>query len=411
MKNSEIKREGMLTGLRVAFSAVSIAGPFFGSLMADHGADVLWIESPMGSFDRQGGQGSPGFIDSDRKNMRSIVMNIPSETGKKAFLKLLKNVDIFLEASKGGQYERWGLTDDVLWEANPKLIIIHVSGFGMFGDPNYTKRASYDPIAQSFGGLVYANTLPGMPPHPAGALVGDYYTGLFAFGSGLAAYINMLKTGKGESLDVNQFEAIVRCLYPGLRDWNVPADDPRANLRYKQGTISETAGSDMYECGDGNYAMLLLGLGANIIRKVLKMLGEDPTDTEKWPERYMYWDWEPEGKAYDALIRKWCMQHTAQEVEDILSNMGCPACCVLTFDQQLTHPHFLARETLVTVDSKFMGIPQVIPNIYPRAKNAPGKIWRVAPLYGEDTNDVLSDYGFSDEEIAELAESKTIIQG
>ena len=182
-KKSDVPEFGMLSGVKVAFQAVSVAGPFFGTMCADHGADVVWIEPA--AFDPIDRSGEPLFLEQDRRNMRSLKVDVRTEEGREVFLKLLADVDIFLEGSKGGTYERWGLTDEVLWEANPKLVIIHLSGFGLWGDESYVTRASYDPIAQAFGGMMYANYMEGEAPRAASALIGDFYAGLFSFGSGL----------------------------------------------------------------------------------------------------------------------------------------------------------------------------------------------------------------------------------
>ena len=77
---------------------------------------------------------------------------------------MVKWADVLVESSKGGTWEKWGLTDEVLWEANPALVILHISGFGNWGDPDYVRKASFDPIGQAFSG--YSN-LNGFPDSPA----------------------------------------------------------------------------------------------------------------------------------------------------------------------------------------------------------------------------------------------------
>src|SRR5699024_3743493 len=140
-------------------------------------------------------------IEQDRRNQRTISLNIPDPEGKEVFLKMIEKTDIFLETSRGGQYSNWGLTDEKLWEHNPKLIIVHISGFGQEGDETYVNRASYDPIAQAFGGLMEINGFPDRPPIPAFPVMADYITGFFAISSALAALYKVQATGKGESID------------------------------------------------------------------------------------------------------------------------------------------------------------------------------------------------------------------
>ena len=405
MHRTEVPQVGTLDGVRVVFAAPSIAGPFFGAMCADHGADVIWIEqASQPALDRSG---IIGFLDADRKNMRNLALDIPSPDGRKIFLKLMKDTDIFLESSKGGTYEKWGLTDEILWEVNPRLVIIHVSGFGLTGDPNYIHRAAYDPIAQAFGGMMYTNTRGG-PPLPASPVIADYYTGLFAFGSGLAAYIKALKTGKGDSVEVSQYEAVVRCMNYGFADWNIPIDDPNADkLRYKVGNYNnKTAGYNTYQCADGNYIFIMI-IGKSVMQKAFPLLGLE-YGSESTPEKVIYREYEAEGKILNDAIIKYCSSRTAEEVETVFSSFGIPAMRTLTFDDQLTHPHYVARETFTTVYNSEKGKDVIIPNIFPRMKNNPARIWRGAPSWGDDTTDILEDLGYSSKDIEHLAEIRVV---
>jgi len=113
-------------------------------------------------------------------------LNIPSPEGREVFLKLLKEADIFIEASKGGQHKKWGLTNEVLWQTNPKLVIVHISGFGQDGDEKYIGRPTFDPIAQTFGCYMQLNGFPDRGAIPAVLYVADYITGFFAVTAALS---------------------------------------------------------------------------------------------------------------------------------------------------------------------------------------------------------------------------------
>lgn len=151
MRRSELPHFGVLEGLRVVYSGSSIASPYGPSLMADMGADVIWIEHYKNADIQRTGTSYGYVAEQDRRNQRTISLNTYSDEGKEIFKRMIKDTDIFIEGSRGGQWERHSLGDDVLWEINPKLSIVHISGFGQYGDPEYVKRASYDPIGQAFG--------------------------------------------------------------------------------------------------------------------------------------------------------------------------------------------------------------------------------------------------------------------
>lgn len=200
MRRTDIPQFGPLQGVKVVHSSISIAGPFCAQLMADMGADVIWIENPKAPDIARGGGFHQGWsVELSRRNMRSMALDIPSEKGREVFLKMLAATDIFIEASKGGQYDRWGLSDEELWRANPALVIVHISGFGQAGEDSYVSRASYDPIAQAFGGLMYVNSLPGMAPFPSSQDVGDVYSGYLGAVGALAALYRARETGGGKA--------------------------------------------------------------------------------------------------------------------------------------------------------------------------------------------------------------------
>lgn len=112
-KRADVPEFGMLRGVTVVNASTVVAGPIAASLMAEMGADVIWIESTK-SPDTNRGKGGMG-AECDRKNMRNISLDIPSPEGREILKKLLTNADIFIESSKGGTYTKWGLTDEVLW--------------------------------------------------------------------------------------------------------------------------------------------------------------------------------------------------------------------------------------------------------------------------------------------------------
>ena len=144
---------GALAGLKILDSGSNIAGPLGGGLLAECGATVIHFEGPKKPDNQRGWYGYP----QNHRNQLSMVADIKSEEGRKIFLDLIKWADIWVESSKGGQYDRLGLSDEVIWEVNPKIAIVHVSGYGQTGDPSYVTRASYDAVGQAFSGYMSLN--------------------------------------------------------------------------------------------------------------------------------------------------------------------------------------------------------------------------------------------------------------
>ncbi|HBT95443.1 MAG TPA: crotonobetainyl-CoA--carnitine CoA-transferase [Coriobacteriia bacterium] len=390
---------GPLQNLKVAHSSSSVAGPFCAALMADLGADVIWIENPYGPDITRAGYGYT--IQGDRRNQRTISLDISKGEGKEVFFRMLGELDIFIEASKPGQYERWGLSDEVLWEANPKLAIVHISGFGQSGDPDYVPRASYDPIAQAFAGMMYCNSASGQKATPANFLVADYYSGYMAAFSALAAVIRAGETGKGESIDVAQFEAVMRSAGTANNiSWNEGVVFDRDNNRDMS---NGAAAYGSYRCKD-DIEIYTLVLGAGVV-KAACLLFDLPYGSEDFPAKSpKFFHGTKAGDLLEAAMAKYCLAHTADEVERTFNAAGIPCSQINDYTKLLEHPHILARQSLITYETpqgrEFTGY-----NVFPRLVNNPGKVWRGGPSIGMDNEDILEELGFDKAMIERLYES------
>ena len=209
---------GPLQGVRILSTGTIVAQPFAAALAAELGAEVIQIERPVvGDVTRGIGvqkEGEKGpHLNSlwlqDRRNTFSATLDFSSREGRELFLRLIPSVDIWMESSKAGTYAQWGLNDATILAANPSIVITHVSGYGQTGHPNYLNRASYDPIGQAFGGTMAITGSPEPePPITARPLAADYTTAQMCLWSSLAAYIHALHTGKGQVIDLAQYEAV-----------------------------------------------------------------------------------------------------------------------------------------------------------------------------------------------------------
>lgn len=402
MKHSEIPVFGNMQGVRVIGTGTSIAGPVACSLFAEQGADVIQIESTR----------APDMVRSigdiwsaEHRNNRTIALNIRSPEGEEVLKKLLAGSDILIEGSKGGTWDRWGLSDETLWELNPRLVIVHISGYGQTGDPDYLTRASYDPIGQAFSGFLAVQGEPEpSPPCAAKPYTCDYVTALFSSWAAAVAYSHALKTGKGESVDVAQYEVMAR----------IQADYLTNGLNY--GTQAPRMGAygnavcalpNVQRCGDGNYVMNAIG-GGNVFRTVEKLLGleNDPDFAE--PHGTINKADGPRAEKIVKAMDDFCMARTAEQVEKEFNALKIPCSVIMTYEMMANNPHYIARGTLTSwydpiKERELKGV-----NAIPFFKNSPSRIFRGGPLYGMDNEDILDELGYSSEEIAELYQKETV---
>ena len=386
-KKTDIPNFGPLNGVRVVHCSQSLAGPFAASLMADLGADVIWVESAVGQDVSRIAPGMAAQL--DRRNMRTIKLNVNTPAGKEVLLRLVREADIFLEASKPGQYKKWGLTDEVLWGENPQLVITHISGFGQWGDPDYVRRASYDPIAQAFSGVMYMNGLPGRRSAPAEVSISDYYTGYMAAFASLAAYISAARTGKGDSIDVSQYESTLRCeaCWP-LDIWN-DSGRPFVQGKGNNGNV----GFNSYMCSDGREVYMVI-IGPALLKRLMALLDLPYNEGVFAGCINNVKEGTPAGEVLEKAIVDFCASRTSAEAEKAFAEAGLPCSRILSHMEMLDHPHYVARESL-TRWQRVDGGELTGQNVTPKLKRNPGRIWRGCPLPGMDNEDILGELGYT----------------
>lgn len=402
MKHSEMPVFGNMQGVRVLGTGTSIAGPVACSLFAEQGADVIQIESTKAKDMVR----SIGDIwSAEHRNNRTIALNIRSQEGEEVLRRLLKETDILIEGSKGGTWDRWGLSDEVLWEIKPDLVIVHISGYGQTGDPEYVNRGSYDPIGQAFSGFMVVQGEPApRPPVPVKPYTCDYITAVFASWSAAVALFRARQTGKGESVDVAQYEVMVRIQADYLTNGlNYGIQAPRMGIYGN----SVCALPNVQICGDGNYVMTAIGGVSNFV-KLEKLLGLEGDPDFAEPHAVINKSDGPRAEKIVEAMNKYCMARTAEQVNDEFNALKLPCSVIMTYEMMKKNSHYLARGTFTTwhddnKDKDLMGV-----NCIPFFKNNPSQIFRGGPVYGADNEDILGELGYSEAEIADMYSKEVI---
>ncbi|WP_337660151.1 CaiB/BaiF CoA transferase family protein [Anderseniella sp. Alg231-50] len=210
---------GILAGVRVLDFSRMLSGPYCTMMLADHGAEVIKIESPDGDTSRSNGpyrDDDPdhlwaGYFVSLNRSKKSIVLDLKSAEGRDAALKLAEDADVLLENFRPGVMERLGLGYDDVAEINPKLVYASISGFGnpRNGESPYAKWPSYDVVAQAMGGLMSITGPDAATPMKAGPGVGDIFTGMMMAFAIVAALRHAEHNGEGQFIDVAMYDAMV----------------------------------------------------------------------------------------------------------------------------------------------------------------------------------------------------------
>ena len=375
---------GPLAGVRVVELAHIMAGPVCGLMLADMGADVVKVEKPEGDDSRRflppdiGGE-SAAFMMMNR-NKRGIVLDLKAEADRAAFLRLVARADILVENHRRGTMERLGLGPQVLEEANPALVHVEISGFGRTGP--YADRGGFDLIAQGMSGLMsITGEGPGRPPVKVGAPVSDITAGILAAMGALAAYVERLRTGRGQRVDTSLFEAGITHTYwqsaiafatgaaPGPMGSAHPLNAPYQAFRTSDGWINVGAANQR------NWERLLALLNA-------PGLGEDPrfaTNRDRMANR---------GALEAALNEVFAARSTAEWLA-VMEEGGLPAGPVLDVAEMHADPQARARGMVAEVDHPTAGRVETI-GCPVKFSRTPGGVGRPAPRLGEHTSEVLA---------------------
>ena len=205
-----------LAGIRVIELARVLAGPWAGQMLADLGADVIKIENPDGGDDtrawgppfvmgKDGENLSAAYYHSTNRGKRSIAVDLKTEEGRQTVHRLIATADVVIENFKVGGLTKYGLDYQSLAKAHPKLVYCSITGFGQDGP--YAARAGYDYIVQGMSGFMSVTGAPDGEPMKAGVAIADIFTGIYAVTAIQAALIHVMKTGKGQHVDMALLDA------------------------------------------------------------------------------------------------------------------------------------------------------------------------------------------------------------
>lgn len=395
---------GALSGLKVLELGQLIAGPFAAKTLADFGAEVIKIEPP-GAGDplrkwRMLKDGTSVWWQVQSRNKRSLAVDLRQAQGQDIVRRLATEADVLIENFRPGAMEGWGLAPDDLLKANPRLVVLRISGYGQTGP--YRNRPGFGVVAEAMGGLRHLTAEPGRVPVRVGVSIGDTLAALHGVIGILVALQHRNATGQGQVIDVALYEAVFNCMESLLPEYSA------------FGAVREPAGSALpgiaptnaYRCSDGGYA-LVAGNGDSIFRRLMVLVGrpdlaEDPAlgDNAGRVARV---------EELDRVIGEWTATRTVDEVLTALDSASVPAGRIYTIADIAADPHYAARGMLQEVRMAD-GSTVAVPGIVPKLSLTPGSHRRNAPALGGDSDAVLREIGLTPQQIQALKD-KGIVAG
>ncbi len=385
---------GPLNGYRVVDLTSNVAGPLATMILGDQGADVIKVEAPDGGdATRAGGNRRAGFTASflnNNRNKRSIVLDLKTAGGRKALLRLAAGADIFVQNFRPGVADRLGVGEEAVRAVSPKIVYVSISGFGEKGP--FAEKPAYDPVIQGFSGL--ATVQAGSDearPRLLRTILPDKLTAITASQAITAALLARERTGEGQHVRLSMLEAVLAFLWASdMGSQTFVGDEPAHQVA--------ASGIDLiYETADGyiTAAALTDRQWAGLARAV---------ERPEWLEDERFKTPALRQKNIDARLELTQEAMTARPATEWLERLtaaGVPCAPVLTRNQVIRHPQVREMGIVVETEHPTAGrLRQTRPAA--RFSGTPASIRRGGPGFGEHTEEVLAELGYSAAEIAEL---------
>lgn len=375
---------GPLSGYKIIEIAGIGPGPFCGMMLADMGAEVIRV-------DRAGG-GLGGAIPNDvlNRGRRSVAVNLKSPEGAETVLRLCEGADAIFEGFRPGVAERLGIGPEECMKRNPKLVYGRMTGWGQEGP--MAQAAGHDINYISLSGALHGIGRKDERPVPPLNLVGDFGGGGMYLAYGMVcALLEAQKSNEGQVVDAAMVDgsASLMSMFFTFKNMGMHTDERGTNM-----LDGATHFYDTYETKDGKWISL-----GSIEPQFYKLLIEKTgVDAEKFGAQMMTAKW-PELKEEFTEVFK---TKTRDEWCDIMEGTDVCFAPVLSISEAPNHPHNVARQTFIELD----GVSQPAPA--PRFSRTTPEVRNSARLAGQDTDSILSDYGFSDEDVKALKEKGAV---
>src|SRR5687768_6520836 len=396
---------GPLEGVRVVDLTSVVVGPLCTQILADHGAEVIKVESPAGDLGRTiGGLGvtqgmGPKFLHLNR-NKRSLVLDLKKPAGYEALMKLIGKTDVFLWNVRPASMTRMKLGYDDVRRVNPKLIYCGMFGFGQ--DGRYRAKPAYDSIIQGSAGVAALYHRAAGEPRYLPMVMADKTEGLIAVQMVLMALFHRERTGEGQAIEIPMFEnmaAFVLTEHMYLKTFDPPRG-PTGDPRLLDPQAKPLATKDGYICVSANTQAQAFALFDAIGRPELKTDERFSTIPSRFRNVAEYFRIRAE-----ALKEK-----TTGEWLEIFDTCDVPAMPYHTLDSLLEDPHLKDVGLFETIAHATEGdiVSIGLPNKLSRGVR---RDFTAAPKIGQHSVEILGELGYGEDQIRGMLDGKVTIDG
>jgi CoA:oxalate CoA-transferase len=395
----------LLEGIRVLDLTNVLSGPFATMHLALLGAEVIKIENPDGGDLARKLGNVPEYNQellgtsflAQNANKKSLTLNLKTDEGKEIFRRLVKTADVVVENFRPEVMKRLGFSYGELCKINPSIIYCAISGFGQTG-PDALKPA-YDQIIQGLSGVMAVNGDERLNPLRCGFPVCDTVGGMNAAFAIMAALYYREHTGEGQFIDIALLDSIMP-----LMGW-VAANlliggQPPALLGNDNFTA---APSGMFKTQDG-----FINIAANQQRQWEDLADELGVPELKTDPRFKERDTRKKNRfQLTPLLEAKLTQKTTAHWVEVLNQKGIPSGDVIGLEAALTSEQALHRQVIADVEQPGIGNIKIF-NLTAKFSKTPAFIEAPPPALSQHTGEILTELGYTDEEMKRLKENMII---
>ncbi len=392
---------GALSGLRVLDFTIVLAGPFGTRILADHGAEVIKVQSRVTS-------GGPdhnlsGYFAAWNRNKLGITVNLSRPEGVELAKRLVQISDIVAENFSPRVMKNWGLDYATLKETRPELIMLSMSGMGQTGP--WRDYVAFGPTVQALSGMTHLTGFPERAPLGLGYSYADHVAGVMGALAILEAVEQRQKTGEGKHIDLSETEAMCSLLGTAILDYTCNGRDagPTGNAS-AQGL---GAPHGVYPCRGEDRWCAIAVFNDEDWEAFCEVLGRPSwTGRAEFGSQLERWTNSAE---LDAAVEEWTRQRSAEEVMESLQRAGVAAGVVQNAADLACDPQLRERDFFVQLEHPVMG--NTVSDGSPmRLSETPAEYMRAAPLLGQDNSYVYCALlGMSETEMERLIAEGVIL--
>jgi crotonobetainyl-CoA:carnitine CoA-transferase CaiB-like acyl-CoA transferase len=379
-----------------------IAAPYAATLLGDLGADVVKVEPPAGDDMRHLGQvlkGETGSFVGVNRNKRGIVLDLTRAEGREALGRLIRSVDVLITNTREPALSRLGLAYEQVRRHRPDIIWAGVSTFG--ADGPYAGRPGVDALAQALCGIPMLNGTTDQPPTRLNIPIADVMSSLLIAGGVLAALHDRQRTGKGQKVEVALIDSLVHALGNALGNyfingWVVPRTGNRSPY---------FAPSGVYQCADGGLVFITCPT-EKFFRALCSALDTGWAEDPRFTTAALRLENE---EALAGELDELCRSFPRDDLMARFVEADVMASPVNTLPEIARDPQVLHNDMIAPVEHGTLGALKVT-GVPVRLSRTPGAVRRAPPLLGQHSAEVLAELGYSDLEIAAMANAEVTSQ-